>query len=463
MQNPLRWEKTSPWCGSCLVSMAFGGWLMLSGGVCVPAVAGAEGPDGDQAAQAKASFQDPAAKVQAGVAGGSKLAYTPEHGYLESVLKQLEIPISSQVLVFSKTSMQMAKISPRTPRAIYFNDDSYVGWIPEAEVIEIMSTDPERGQVFYTVNQDQTVPPALVRDRGNCLACHDSSRTQNVPGVLTRSVVVNSTGRPEFSAGTFNTDHRSPFGERWGGWYVTGEHGAMRHMGNVTTVGQSESGELDTEAGANVTDLSKRFSVSNYLSPHSDIVALMVLGHQGQMHNLMTSAAFECNAALNLDRTMNEALQRPADYQSESTQRRIATAGDRLLQYLLFCNECPLASPVRGTSAFTQEFQQRGPFDSRGRSLRDFDLKTRLFQYPCSYLIYSSAFDQLPAPMKSHVTRRLHAILVGEDHDAAYAHLNPADRRAILEILQETKPDLFATGPTALSADNHDRSSQRTR
>jgi hypothetical protein len=454
MQNLIHRESVPRRGTPCGIVMVSAGLLMLFAGPGSFRIAfGQEAPDSDTPKQEKSPFHDPASEIQAGLDRGDlKFDYDPEHGYLESILKQLDIPISSQVLVFSKTSMQMSKISPRSPRAIYFNDDSYVGWIPEAEVIEIMSTDPEQGQIFYTVHQDQSLPQALVRDRGNCLTCHDSSRTQGVPGVLTRSVVVNSTGRPEFSAGTFNTDHRSPFNERWGGWYVTGSHGGMRHMGNVTLANNSKSDELDVEAGANVTDLSGRFSVSGYLSPHSDIVSLMVLGHQGQMHNLLTSASYECKTALTLDRTMNEALGRPSDYQSESTQRRIATAGDRLLQYLLFCDECPLLNPVQGTSDFTRDFQKRGPCDSHGRSLREFDLKTRLFKYPCSYLIYSAAFDNLPVPIKTHVIRRLHAILLGEDQDAAFAHLTPEDRLAILEILQETKPGIWTISQTALSS-----------
>jgi hypothetical protein len=393
--------------------------------------------------------RDPAAALRDRlIAGKVHLTYTPEHGYLESVLAELEIPISSQVLVFSKTSLQQLKISPQTPRAIYFNDDSYVGWIPHGDVIEIMSTDPQEGEIFYTLKQDPKFPAELVHDRGNCMACHENSRTLGVPGVLARSVIVNREGRPEFSSASFTSDHGSPFAERWGGWYVTGKHGAMRHLGNVTLEEGVAADALDMEAGANVLDLSARFPVADYLSPHSDIVALLVLNHQAQLHNLMTLATYECRAALHLDAAVGESSGESGDPLSDTARYRIAKVGDRLLRYLLFCGEYPLPDPVQGTSKFASEFHQRGPFDSRGRSLRDFDLTTRLFRYPCSFLIYSPSFDHLPAPVKAHVVGRLHAILLGQDQDPAFAHLTADTREAILQILNETKPGLWKASET---------------
>src|SRR5207302_8884790 len=132
----------------------------------------------------------------------------------------------------------------------------------------------------------------------------------------------------------------------------------------------------------------------------------------------------------------------PADYRSESTPSRIKNAGEPLLKYLLFSGETGLTDRVRGTSGFAEEFCQRGPRDSRGRSLRDFDLQRRLFKYPCSYLIYSAAFDSLPGPVKDYVLHRLWEVLNGKDTSAEFAHLTTADRRAMLEILVTTKPNL---------------------
>jgi hypothetical protein len=401
-------------------------------------------------------LRDPVAALQQRVDRGElKLAYSAEHGYLPAVLEALGISPASQMLVFSKTSFQLTKISPHRPRAIYFNDKCYVGWVQNGDVVEISSVDPQAGAMFYTLLQEETPTPRFVRDKGQCIACHASSRTQGVPGHLVRSVYASPSGQPHFGAGTFTTDQHSPFKERWGGWYVTGKHGAMRHMGNLLSRDRDNPEKLDREAGANVTDLSDRLNVAPYLQPTSDIVALMVLEHQTQMHNFLTLANYTARQAEHQDRIVSEALQRDSSYQSESTQRRIATASEKLLDYMLFVKEFPLECPVECSSQFTTQFVAMGPRDSQGRSLRDFDLERRLFKYPCSYLIYSPSFDELPPAIKGHVTRRLLEVLTEQDQSEKFAHLSPDDRRSILEILRETKPDLFAatqTAPTAVSA-----------
>lgn len=216
----------------------------------------------------------------------------------------------------------------------------------------------------------------------------------------------------------------------------------MRHMGNAIA-DRNDPDNLDRESGANVTELSGLLDVSPYLTQHSDIVALMVLEHQIQMQNHLTRANYENRAASHYDGVMNAALDRPEDHVSESTDRRIAAVGDKLLEYLLFSDEFRLTAPVEGTSAFAREFAARGPRDSQGRSLRDFDLQTRLFKYPCSYLIYSDSFNQLPPGVKSYVTQKLHDVLTGRDWSEEFAHLSNPDRSAILQILTETKPDLW--------------------
>jgi hypothetical protein len=258
---------------------------------------------------------------------------------------------------------------------------------------------------------------------------------------LVRSVFSDRGGVPLLGSGTFTTNHGSPFDERWGGWYVTGTHGELRHMGNVCIQDKSEPEQLDREAGANVTDLTRFVRTAPYLSPHSDIVALMVLEHQTQMHNALTRANFETRLAEHQDQVMNQALGRPAGHRSESTQRRIATVADEVVRHLLFSGEFRLTSVVQGTSDFAAEFAERGPHDHRGRSLRAFDLSQRLFTYPCSYLIYSESFDRLPPVVKTQVYDRLRSVLTGADLSPDYAHLTASDRKAILEILSETKPD----------------------
>lgn len=385
---------------------------------------------------------NPVTRLQSQIdAGKLELSFDAEHGYLPSVLEALKIPLSSQMLVFSKTSFQQRRIAPWSPRALYFNDNVYVGWVPEGDVIEVSSADPKLGAVFYTLDQSESRRPKFVRDQGNCLTCHASSRTGGVPGHLVRSVFPAPSGQPHYGAGTFRTNHSSPLKERWGGWYVSGTHGRQRHMGNVVS-SKADAEALDVDAGANVTDLSKLTRTGRYLTPHSDLVALMVLEHQTDMHNRITFANFESRQALQYQAIMNRALERPENFQSESTQRRIASASEKLLEYLLFAEEAQLTDPVAGTSGFAKQFAKLGPRDGRGRSLREFDLNRRMFKYPCSYLIYSREFQALPSPVKNRVYRRLWEVLTQRDRSEKFAHLDAETRQAIYEILCDTHPDL---------------------
>ena len=388
---------------------------------------------------------DPVAKLQRRMDSGEvTLRFTPEHGYLESVLGQLRVPLSSQVLVFSKTSFQLQRIYPKRPRALYFNDEVYIGYCQEGDVVEVASVDPSLGTIFYTLEQQPDAAPQFVRDKGQCLICHASARTQDVPGTLVRSVFADNSGQPVLGSGTYTTDHTSPLRERWGGWYVTGTHGRQRHMGNVIVTNRRAPEQLNRDDGANVTTLAGLIDTQPYLTPHSDIVALMVLEHQTQMHNVLTRANFECRSALNYDQVMNQALNRPADQRSPSADRRISAAAERVLEYMLFRNEPPLSDPVEGTSTFAQGFPAEGPRDRGGRSLRDMDLRTRLFKYPCSYLIYSPSFDALPNAIKDRIYERLWQVLTVQDTSPTFGHLGLTDRQIILEILLETKQDLPA-------------------
>jgi hypothetical protein len=389
----------------------------------------------------KTGVNDPVAKLAIRIeAGQAKLQYEAQTGYLRSLLALLEIPESSQSLVFSKTSMQLQKISPARPRAIYFNDDVYVGFCQRGDILEIASTDPQQGAIFYSLKQELQAIPEFVRDRGQCLTCHATTRTQNVPGYLVRSVYPSRAGHAILGSGTFTTDHTSPFKERWGGWYVTGTHGEMRHMGNQIFV---EDEEPDLDEGANQTKLDEFFNPQPYLTPHSDLIALMVLEHQTQVHNAITAANFETREAIHQSHQMNELLEREPGTLSEIAQRRIISAAEKLIEYLLLCREFPLTSPVTGTGRFTEEFVARGKRDTKGRSLRELDLQTRLFKYPCSFLIYSDSFDGLPDEVRTIVGRRFRQVLEGQDTDRKFEHLTAEQKQSILEILRETKPGLI--------------------
>ena len=377
--------------------------------------------------------------------GEVTLKYDAEgQGFLRAVLDALGVCPESQVLVFSKTSFQQTKIAPRTPRAIYFSDDVYVGFVRGADVLEFSAVDPKLGATYYLLDQDPAVgKPKFVRQTDACLQCHQSAKTQEVPGHMVRSVYPDKRGFPVFGAGSFVTDYTSPLSERWGGWYVTGTHGAQRHLGNVMVTDREHPVEsFDTAAGGNRKDLKGLVDTAPYLTGHSDLVALMVLEHQTQLQNLITSAGYQARIGRHYDAGINQALGRPVDALSPSTDRRIQSHADKLVHALLFAEEAKLSAPVAGTSGFTAAFPKRGPRDRKGRSLRDFDLTSRLFKYPCSYLIGSEAFGALPDEVKGRVYRLLLEVLTGHDKGPEFAHLSPADRRAILEILLDTKAGL---------------------
>lgn len=393
-------------------------------------------------AYASTESNDPVAKLIGKLESGKKvLNHDAVLGWLPSLLNALDVPDGSQLLVFSKTSLQIRKISPSNPRAIYFNDNVYIAYIPRADRIEISAVDSLLGAVFYTLDADidsTDLAAAIVRD-DSCLSCHGTRKTQSVPGFLVRSVFPMKSGLPRFELGTTTTDATTPFEQRFGGWYVTGTHGDLRHRGNAFILKGED--RLDLDAEANRTELPKRVDRASYPTDSSDIVALMVLEHQAQTHNAITKAAYAARASKHHDQLMNDVLERDKDFVSESTGRRIAAAGDNLIDHLLFRDEFKLTSPVQGNSGFQAEFEKRGPWDDSGRSLRHFDLQTRMFKYPCSYLIYSPSFDALPQPMLDYVYGRLREILKdqsGEDDD--FADLTASDRQSIWEILTATKP-----------------------
>ncbi len=370
------------------------------------------------------------------------LERTEHSGYLQSLLSELQVSPTSQTLVFSKTSLQRHRISPHTPRALYFNDDVYIGFCQEGDVLEISAVDPQLGMVFYSLDQRGTEPPKFVRQTDNCLLCHGSSQAQGIPGNLIRSVYPDAGGFPILSSGSFRIDQTSPIEKRWGGWYVTGEHGTHKHLGNLIIRGKKEPEEIDNTQGHNVTDLSSRLDLKPYLTPHSDIVALMVMEHQAIAHNMIIQANFSTQQALHYEAMLNRELKEPPGNRWASTLSRIRSVGDPLVKYLLFSGEAPVQSPIKGTAGFAEQFVKQGPRDSQGRSLRDLDLQTRLFKYPCSYLIYSPAFDALPADVRDYALERIWKVLTGADSSADFAHLSPTDRTAIREILIATKPNL---------------------
>ena len=388
---------------------------------------------------------NPVSRLQARLdAGETTLAWDDSSGWLGGVLAALEVPTSSQTLVFSKTSLQQTRISPRTPRALYFNDNVYVGYVRTGEVVEVSVADPALGTVFYSMEQVPGERPRFERRTEDCLLCHGGSQTRGVPGHIVRSVYPSPSGQPIFSAGSHRVDDSTALADRWGGWYVTGRHGAQRHLGNVTFDARPATAADADPSGLNVTDLAGRFGKKGYLTGQSDLVALSVLAHQAAAHNALTRASFDVRAALHREAALNRDLDQAPDYRWPSTNTVLDGAAKALVECFLFCDEAPLAGPIEGTTTFATDFAARGPTDAAGRSLRQLDLERRLFRHPCSFLVYSASFDALPDELRGRFWARIGEVLTAADPGPRFAHLSTEDRQAIRAILVATKPDAVA-------------------
>jgi hypothetical protein len=385
-----------------------------------PAIAYSSGPVHNPIAELNGQLRD----------GEVHLEFEDQSGYLRSVLRALEIPIESQVAVFSQTSFQAPMITSANPRAIYFSDSTAAAWVRGAEVIEVATHDRQQGAVFYVLQQEPTEVPQFRRNDG-CLSCHLSWETLGVPGFQVLSTAPLSPDPNAYATG-FVTDHRSPLGERWGGWYVTGTVGPVFHMGNVEVTDVEEPSPPGTLPPAH-SSLEEVTDIEGYLSPHSDVVALMVLNHQVHMANLISRIGWEARTV----------LFRPAADDTAFDELILESAAE-VVDYMLFVDEAKLAFPVSGSSGFAERFVSMGPQDPQGRSLRELDLGERLFRHPCSYMIYSEAFDALPDLAKDAVYQRMWEVLSGEETGEPYTRLSLVDRQAIVEILRATKADLPA-------------------
>lgn len=383
--------------------------------------------------------------------GDLVLDATTELSWLRGVLAALKVPESSQVMVFSKTSLQRSRISPDTPRALYFNDEVYVGWVPGG-AIELAAMDPAVGPVFFLL--ERPAPPVVhaagqtaagqavvVRDQ-ECLSCHAGPMTGNVPGYMVRSVYPDTQGNPILTAGTKLTGHHSPIEQRWGGWYVTGSHDPMRHLGNALARETPRGADLDMEAGANASSLAGYFDVSRYPLDQSDIVALMVLEHQVTLQTMMTQAHYAVKSALYREEAMRREMPDAGPSLGDSTRRIITHEAVRLIKNMLFADEASLADEgVSSPSSFPEDFARGAPRDPTGQSLKTLHLGSRLFKNRCSYLIHSPYFDALPARLREELSRLMREALAGEDPHQLAPHLRPEEKARIVSILRATKPE----------------------
>ena len=365
-----------------------------------------------------------------------------DRSVLAALLDELRIPVSSQIVVFSKTSLQRGRIQPGHPRVIYFSDDAYVGCVPGG-LMEVTTIDPTLGPVFYAVDPRgfSRGAPKFVRD-GECLSCHGGSFVRDVPGVLVRTVYPARNGEALLRFGSAVVDDQTPFGDRWGGWYVTGYHGTVPHRGNAFAAEKGDQLEF-TPAAERPDELSAFFDTSAYLAPTSDVVALLVLGHQTSMHNTVTRAAFAARRMIVYQRGLQRTFKEPeTDEPSYDSARSVFNgAAQDIVDRLLFRGAAELPAGVDGAPEFLRAYAAEAKRTKAGLSLRDLERKGRLYVHRCSPMIYSESFAALPETLKVLVFNRLRTALESDDSKGRYAYLPAEERRRIFDILLETHPE----------------------
>ena len=401
---------------------------------------------------------DPAAGLDHRLATGKqKFDTRSEKAFLQSVLDYFEVPAASQVLVFSKTSLQRDNITPERPRAIYFNEETYVGWVQGGD-IELTTFDPTLGPIFYRLASpfnrmlDQPLErPEVFRAR-DCLNCHGSSRTDNLPGLLVRSVYTDAEGFPILSAGGFQTTPASPLSERWGGWYVTGENAGRRHLGNMIFKENDGDAEVAIDYGKNLRDLKDVVNLKNYPHHESDIVAFMVMEHNIAVQNALVQGSYAIRRMQHRDREMAELLELEEGRPSELTTRILKDQAERILRVMVSADETILEGwGIEGGEAYTEAFLTDARRDADGRSLKDLNLLSRLFKLRFSHMVYSKQFANLPESLRQEMLDQFLPALKGEALPGWARHWKEKERERIHAVLQANHKDLPVEWSTAFA------------
>jgi hypothetical protein len=371
------------------------------------------------------TLSDPFTRLKGQIEGGAVALdqYSPK-AFLKSLLGALKVPEESQVLVFSTTSLQLSLISPGNPRAIYFNEDVYVGFIPGGK-IEILSLDPELGGIFYIFPIPRMGEKLQPERSGRCMNCHSTADSRYIPGLVLQSVVPAPSGGSLDAFRQEETGHQIPYNQRFGGWYVTGQGGMTNHWGNL--IGRMQAGEIARQ----MIEPGQRFDFGKYLVPQSDLLAHLLLEHQAGFVNRVLEATYRTRSLLHAGGgQLNAAQDAELDGQARD-----------LVRYILFADEPSLPNEgVQGEPTFKTAFLRSRRAASNGGSLKDFDLRQRLFKNRCSYMIYSPIFTALPSEIKRRVFRELASAL--RDSDKVYPHLQSEEKERIRTILKDTLPGL---------------------
>ncbi|HEX2749278.1 MAG TPA: hypothetical protein VHM91_14820 [Verrucomicrobiales bacterium] len=354
--------------------------------------------------------------------GEAQMPAGDEITVMRGLLKEFSVPVSSQMIVYSATSRQ-AIISPYRPRALYFTDELYIGYVPGGR-IEVASIDPQAGPVFHIFDFPRSERATVRADRSTrCMECHAGFDNHEIPKLVIDSVIVNRQGGALETWRTEKSGHDVPLSERFGGWHLTGAASLGVNHGN--TLGQMNQGKLtvlDNPPG-------RLFSLDRYPLPTSDILPQLMHDHQAGFINLLTEAIYKVRELT----TPEHGALTPADEKELDRHAADITA------YMLFQKEAKLPpSGITGDPGFIRDFRENRKAIAGDHSLKEFDLKTRLMRYRCTYMIYTNYWANLPALVKDRCWQRL-KVLLGPDGTSGTAPWLPSvERAAIRKILGGT-------------------------
>lgn len=370
-------------------------------------------------------LNDPFTKIKGDLESG-KIPLDNQSGkaFVISLLKACNISASSQMLAFSTTSLQLSKISPRNPRALYFNEDLYVSYVPGGK-IEIVSLDPQLGGIFYIFEVPKDNSPPKPERTTQCMNCHAAADTRHVPGLVIKSVIPGPNGGSLDAFRRSITGHDIPLEQRFGGWYLTGSVPIKDHWGN--TIGKLSPAGLSRRT----IRPGELFSFDRYPYTSSNILPQLIHEHQAGFVNRVVEAGYKYRSYMFQDKGKL----------SSAHTEEMRNITKLLTRYLLFADEAPLPdSKIEGDSQYKTDFlASRKPLAS-GESLKDLDLRTHLFKYRCSYMIYGSVFQGLPSEYKNQILQSLYKALDTKSPDPDYSYLPAGEKRTIKELLKTTLP-----------------------
>lgn len=359
--------------------------------------------------------------------GEVKIDTSSDRAFLSSLLQALNVPVSSQMLVFSASSLQSEIINPRNPRALYFNEDTYIGWVPGG-LVEIIAADPEMGPIFYVFDRLRPGGPVPNVTRSTkCMNCHAGNATRRLPGLIAESLLVSQAGS---SLETYRRDvqgHQIPLENRFGGWHLTGEHNLTDNKANV--MGLTRNGRIEKTP----VPPGQFSNLDLHLLPTSDILPHLVHEHQMGFENRLVYAIY----------TMRQLKAENKGLMSSEGKAEIEERAQELARYIVFADEAKFpAKGIVGDPKYAEDFLRDRKMTKAGLSLKDFDMKTRIFKHRCSFMLYTDTWEHAPKEIKDRVYYRMAEAL--RDAQPSMPHLAAEERRVIREILKETLRDLPA-------------------